>query len=415
MIVAAAIVVGCLLLAGAAAGPVEKRAPYYKNAFRNGHYKLDVVDELEDKTWPKVERWISKKNNTNGCTLENAAVRREWSDLSVSERMEYIAAVKCLMKLPPKSPRDKFPGALNRFDDFVAFHMTQAGPLHGPTNLFAAHHYFIWAYENALRTECGYKGYQPYMNYERYALDPVNSPMFNGNSSSMGGQGEYNNYRGVMMGFRAPYNLIKPGGGGGCVKSGPFADMVVSLGPASTVVNGIKRNPRADGLGSNPRCLRRDVNVNSALGARANYSYSLVMDYPRINNFYDRYLGQPYLPNDNHPWGLHNAGHYTIGGDPGGDFYASPGDPAFYFHHGALDRLWRLWQMQDPENRVQGSNSIPDPNRMSPAPGAPRLAPGTKLEDVKVDLMWLATPPVTLRELNDQFGGSNGKFCYYYV
>jgi len=29
------------------------------------------------------------------------------------------------------------------------------------TNLFAAHHFFIWAYENALRTECGYKGYQP--------------------------------------------------------------------------------------------------------------------------------------------------------------------------------------------------------------------------------------------------------------
>lgn len=54
------------------------------------------------------------------------------SDLSVPERLEYIAAVKCLMKLPPKSPRDKFPGALNRFDDFVAFHMTQAGPLHGP-------------------------------------------------------------------------------------------------------------------------------------------------------------------------------------------------------------------------------------------------------------------------------------------
>lgn len=78
MIVTAVTVVGCLLLAGAAAGPVEKRAPYYKNAFRNGHYKLDVVDELEDKTWPKVEQWISKKNNTNGCTLENAAVRREW-------------------------------------------------------------------------------------------------------------------------------------------------------------------------------------------------------------------------------------------------------------------------------------------------------------------------------------------------
>lgn len=84
----------------------------------------------------------------------------------------------------------------------------------------------------------------------------------------------------------------------------PKYSMVVSLGPLSTVVNGIKRNPQANGLASNPRCLRRDVNVNSALGARANYSYSLVMDYPKINNFYDRYLGQPFLQNDNHPWGV---------------------------------------------------------------------------------------------------------------
>jgi hypothetical protein len=39
--------------------------------------------------------------------------------------------------------------------------MTMAGMLHSPTNLFAAHRYFIYIYEKALREECGYKGYQP--------------------------------------------------------------------------------------------------------------------------------------------------------------------------------------------------------------------------------------------------------------
>ncbi len=29
------------------------------------------------------------------------------------------------------------------------------------THLFASHRYFIYAYETALRNECGYKGYQP--------------------------------------------------------------------------------------------------------------------------------------------------------------------------------------------------------------------------------------------------------------
>src|SRR4051794_28267023 len=94
--------------------------------------------------------------------------------------------------------------------------------------------------------------------------------------------------------------------------------MVVSLGPKSTIVRNIPANPRADGLGSNPRCLRRDVNKNSAAGARANYTYSAIMDNKDIDSFYNRYLGQPQLKGDTHPWGIHSAGHYIIGGDPGG-------------------------------------------------------------------------------------------------
>jgi tyrosinase len=39
--------------------------------------------------------------------------------------------------------------------------MTQAMMLHDPQHLFASHRYYIWAYETALRDECGYKGYQP--------------------------------------------------------------------------------------------------------------------------------------------------------------------------------------------------------------------------------------------------------------
>ena len=83
------------------------------------------------------------------------------SDLSAEERKEYISAVLCLQSKPAKAPKDKVPGALSRFDDFVATHMTMAGMLHSPNNLFAAHRYFIHAYEKALREECGYKGYQP--------------------------------------------------------------------------------------------------------------------------------------------------------------------------------------------------------------------------------------------------------------
>lgn len=53
---------------------------------RNPAYPLDVVDDLEEATMPKVEAWLNGKidaGTNNNCTLENAAVRREWSVLEL--------------------------------------------------------------------------------------------------------------------------------------------------------------------------------------------------------------------------------------------------------------------------------------------------------------------------------------------
>ena len=48
---------------------------------RNPAYPLDVVDDLEEATMPNVEAFLAKKieaGTNNNCTLENAAIRREW-------------------------------------------------------------------------------------------------------------------------------------------------------------------------------------------------------------------------------------------------------------------------------------------------------------------------------------------------
>lgn len=48
---------------------------------RNDFYALDVVDKLEETTMTDVEAYMTKKiaaGKNNGCTLENAGVRREW-------------------------------------------------------------------------------------------------------------------------------------------------------------------------------------------------------------------------------------------------------------------------------------------------------------------------------------------------
>lgn len=47
-------------------------------AIRNAQFPLDVVDKLHESTIPKVEAWMASKTKKGNCTLENAAIRREW-------------------------------------------------------------------------------------------------------------------------------------------------------------------------------------------------------------------------------------------------------------------------------------------------------------------------------------------------
>ena len=90
--------------------------------------------------------------------------------------------------------------------------------------------------------------------------------------------------------------------------------MTISLGPLGKVLPDVPQNPRADGFGSNPRCLRRDVNKYAAAQTYANYTYALITGAKTIDEFQKVMLGTP----EKGDWGVHMAGHYTIGGDPGG-------------------------------------------------------------------------------------------------
>jgi tyrosinase len=78
----------------------------------------------------------------------------------------------------------------------------------------------------------------------------------------MGGNGAYVAHKGHAVGMA---NTVVPAGnGGGCITSGPFKNMTVNLGPVSVAIDvPIKANPRADGLGYNPRCVRRDITGKS--------------------------------------------------------------------------------------------------------------------------------------------------------
>lgn len=220
----------------------------------------------------------------------------------------------------------------------------------------------------------------------------------------MSGNGAYIPHSGIRFASApAPYDVMPPGTGGGCVTSGPFRNMSVNLGPIrpSLQLPEIKGNPQVDGLGYNPRCLRRDINIHSAAVTTANHTYDLITQNKEIYWFQTVMEGQF----DQGKYGVHSGGHYTVSGDPGGDFYTSPGDPVFWLHHANIDRIWWIWQMKDLERRlVEISMTKTMLNR-------PPSENGT-LEDVN-NLGVLAGDVLT-RDLMSTMGGMGGRLCYLY-
>ncbi|KAI9744548.1 MAG: hypothetical protein M1818_002077 [Claussenomyces sp. TS43310] len=351
------------------------------------------------------------------CTLQNVAVRREWGTLSNEERKDYTDAVLCMLSKPSKFTSAQVPGAKSRFDDFMAIHMNQTLTIHGTFSFLAWHRYFTWLYEQALRDECGYKGYQPvsisrmtdeatrltftnqYWNWGKYAFDPINSPIFDGSDYSMSGNGEYEAHN-ATEGLTTGLNPIPPGPGGGCVKTGPFKNMTVNLGPVTPTLAEPEVHPASSLLAYNPRCLKRDVSQwVSSRYTKDSDTGDLIINYNDISSFQARMQGNFSAGF----YGVHTGGHFTIGGDPGGDLFSSPGDPAFYLHHGQIDRTWWIWQNQDMENRKSAIGGTITINNSPPSRN------GT-LDDM-IDMV-VNAPPIKISEL---LSTTEGPFCYIYV
>ena len=306
------------------------------------------------------------------------------------------------MSKPSHNDPAEVPGAKSRYDDFLAVHINQTLSIHGTANFLSWHRFFTWTYEQALRTECGYKGYQPYWNWGRWALDPLSSPIFDGTATSMGGNGAYQAHN-CTNGLPTGLNCIPPGNGGGCIASGPFKNMTVNMGPISPTLAEPEVVPAPSFYAYNPRCVKRDVSswVSSRWTTDQN-STDLIVQNGEIGSF------QTVMQGDfaNGVYGVHTGGHFTIGGDPGGDLFASPGDPAFYLHHAQIDRTWWIWQNQDPEQRTTAIAGTITLNNNPPSRN------GT-LEDL-IDL-GVNADAITIGEVMSTTGITAGPLCYIYV
>ncbi|OJD28192.1 hypothetical protein ACJ73_00403 [Blastomyces percursus] len=345
------------------------------------------------------------------CTAGKLTIRKEWRFLSKAERRQYIEAVYCLQSKPSLFTQKEAPGSKNLFDSFAAVHINKTPFIHGTFNFLAWHRYFIWAYEKSLREECGYHGVSPYWEWGYDVHDPEKSAVFDGSAYSLGSNG-------APLADRAPtYRLLPPpplqqtgvrdfpaGTGGGCVMYGPFSDLTTNLGPVA-MPGGDLKNP----LRYNPRCLMRDMNAFIGQHYTAfNWSTWTIEESKDIDGFQSRLAGLPGNQGSKHDplnfFGVHGGGHLFLGGMTGqhSDFYSSPQEPAFFLHHGQIDRLWSIWQWLDIKERrdaIYGTLTLAN---------MPPTRNGT-LDDI-IDLGPLA-PPLPVREVMSTI---DGPFCYFY-
>ncbi|PYH47062.1 tyrosinase family protein [Aspergillus saccharolyticus JOP 1030-1] len=333
------------------------------------------------------------------CHPNATQVRREWQELSPSERTDYIDALWCMRSRPSRLPNHQFPGVRDRLDDFVTTHINNTLRIHNNGLLLPWHRHFTWLWEQALRQECGYTGVQPYWNWALYMDDLWTSPLFDNSATSLSGNGVSNASTAEHPPL-CPANLdgcLPPGHGGGCVTAGPFANWTIHLGPFTRDwVKSYGPLP-PDPWHYNPRCLNRNFRPEALQTLNNQQRIDRMLHAPDMDAFLS-----VMDPGDATRIGSHGGGHATVGGAML-DVFASPHDPTFFLHHGMVDRVWTLWQEADFPQRwdaLNGTAVIYNP------PDAPWVTLHTVM-----DFGVLDSP----RRVGEVMDTRSGRYCYAYT
>ncbi|KAH8669038.1 hypothetical protein BX600DRAFT_549271 [Xylariales sp. PMI_506] len=324
------------------------------------------------------------------CDASAATPRKDYGALTVEERTSFVEAVKCTMSKP--SIWSEVPTSKSKFTDYAAVHINLTTSIHMDGIFLSWHRHFLHLMEAELYA-CGYPTTLgiPYWDYTLYSNLSA-SPIFDGSESSLGGNGLYD--ASVAAGSLPGGAVLPRGTGGGCVTTGPFANMTVYFGPFqfAEVFAGVAPS---NWTVSNPRCLTRDLNDWGVATYLNQSDIDALLAYDTIGDF------QYYINAVGNSAGLHGGGHYSVGGVMF-DFFASPQDPAFYLHHGMLDRIWSQWQSAEEGRRYvwNGTSSILNANTTA------AVYNGTELD------FGVLASKITVEEVADPL---SGPYCYQYV
>ncbi|KAK4955783.1 hypothetical protein LTR10_006722 [Elasticomyces elasticus] len=348
---------------------------------------------LENMQWNTYHR-----NSTANCTYETADRRQEWRTLDPATRKSFTNAATCLMKLPPThmtaADAPFYPGVKSRYDEYVATHINYTLQVHDTADFFAWHRTFIHFWEQDLKDLCGYTGVLPYWNWALDAEALQDSPLFTGDEFSLGSNGVYIANR-TDTWLAVQDVTVPPGLGGGCVHSGPFANVTVDLGPLDL--------PNTKNVNSsfqyNPRCLQRDLNPWFV----QNYNTYTNLTATLLDNIYiaDFQAAAQGYNSATNKFGVHGGGHWSTGGSMA-DFHSSPADPLFFLHHGMMDHLYTTWVNLDTYRR---QNAISGTSTLGNSPVSPEMTLNDTLP------FGFVASNVRFADVIDTFGGL---LCYRY-
>ncbi|TGZ78102.1 Di-copper centre-containing protein [Ascodesmis nigricans] len=333
-------------------------------------------------------------------TCTNPAVRKEWRNMGVLEKANYLLSVQCLM-IKPSKLKSQFPNAKTRWDDFISLHKDVTPQVHFVPQFLTWHRAFLHVFETALREECFYKYRLPYWNmdldHDNWLASPVLDSIlgFGSNGEEIGGDPNF------------------PGStGGGCISSGLFKYTRVNI-PYSDATTPLRA----------PRCVKRAfLGINNDLWLTEQAVQNTIANSATYEEFEAALEGDINFADLSAKLGLHNAGHSSVGGDMS-DMFISTGDPLFYLHHANVDRIYWLWQQQQSSRHYEVNGALaPRPNPMLIWPNPPSgdftlayemlglMVPGTNTP-IQAGMVTNTKG----KGVSPPSGGANGLLCYQYA
>ncbi|KAF2013058.1 Di-copper centre-containing protein [Aaosphaeria arxii CBS 175.79] len=264
------------------------------------------------------------------ATCGNPRYRREWHSLDDNSKQNFVNSVKCLLSRPASG---QFGQARNRYEDLVALHQQLKNNVHENRKFLLWHRYFLWTFEQLLRSECGFTADLPWFDETRYAGRFSQSDIFS--SRWLGG---------IALGGR-------------CVTDGQFANLALNIGP---------------GTSNTRHCLAR----NGDAGQTANTNANVVNGCNARTNYAEMSECSEYS--------AHAYGHNGIGAVMQ-DVWASPSDPVFWLHHAFIDRNFRVWQNANMPARVStinGNDAFGRPLTMGMSVSVNGIRPDTTIGNI---------------------------------